>query len=79
MKRQSSRGVQPVARGLRAAQDGCECSPTQNREFTQKRFFAHQLLLLFVYLMRGPGQLFFQCGPEMPKGWTPVKEMWPQD
>ena len=26
------RGVQPVARGLHAAQDGCECSPTQNRK-----------------------------------------------
>ena len=22
--------------------------------------------------MCGPGQLFFQCGPEMPKGWTPL-------
>ena len=30
-------------------------------------------LLVFVYLMCGPGQLFFfQRGPEMPKGWTPL-------
>ena len=34
-------------------------------------FFAHQFLLVFVYLMCGPGQLFFfQCGLKMPKGWT---------
>ena len=36
-----------------------------------KIFFAHQFLLVFVYLMCGPRQLFlFQCGPETPKGWT---------
>ena len=32
-----------------------------------------------MYLMCGPGQLFFQCGPEMPKGWIPLlysKEKW---
>ena len=34
-------------------------------------FFAHQFLLVFVYLMCGPRQLF-QCGPEMPNGWTPL-------
>ena len=36
--------------------------------------FAHQFFicsLVFVYLMCGPRQLFFQCGPEMPKSWTP--------
>ena len=27
-----------------------------------------------MYLMGGPRQLFFfQCGPEMPKGWAPLK------
>ena len=26
-----------------------------------------------MYLMCGPRQLFFQCGPEMPKGWTPLR------
>ena len=31
----SCRGVQPAAHGLHAAQDGCECSPTQNCKFTQ--------------------------------------------
>ena len=35
-------------------------------------FFAHQFLLVFVYLMCGLRQLFFQCGPEMPKVWTPL-------
>ena len=25
-----------------------------------------------VYLMCGPRQLFFHCGPEKPKGWTPL-------
>ena len=29
-----SGGVQPAACGPRAAQDGCECGPTQNRKFT---------------------------------------------
>ena len=33
-------------------------------------FFAHQFSLVFVYLKCGPRQLFFRCGPEMPKGWT---------
>ena len=33
-------------------------------------FFTHQFLLVFMCLMFGPRQLFFQCGPEMPKGWT---------
>ena len=35
-------------------------------------FFAHQFSLVFVYLMCGPRQLFSQCGPETPKGWTPL-------
>ena len=27
-----------------------------------------------MHLMGGPGQcFFFQCGPEMPKGWTPLQ------
>ena len=34
-------------------------------------FFAHQFLLVFVYLMHGPRQFFFcLCGPETPKGGT---------
>ena len=29
-----------------------------------------------MYLMCGPRQLFFfQCGPEMPKGWTPLTDL----
>ena len=32
--------------------------------------FAHQFLLVFMYLMCSPRQLFFQGGPENPKGWT---------
>ena len=37
--------------------------------------FACLFSLVFLYLMCGPRQLFFHCGPEMPKGWTPlVKE-----
>ena len=30
----STRGVQPVAHGPHAAQDGYECGPTQNHKFT---------------------------------------------
>ena len=38
-------------------------------------FFAHQFSLVFVYLMCGPRQpFFFQCVPETPKGWTPLKK-----
>ena len=38
-----------------------------------KTFFSgHQFSLMFLYLMCNPRQLFFQCGPEMPKGWTPI-------
>ena len=33
-------------------------------------FFAHQFSLVFVYLMCGPRQLFFQYGPKTTKGWT---------
>ena len=25
-----------------------------------------------MYLLYGPSQVFFQCGPEMPEGWTPL-------
>ena len=25
--------------------------------------------------MCGPRQLFFQCGPETPKGWTPLEDV----
>ena len=40
-----SRGVQPAAHRLHAAQDGCECSPTQNCKFTQigMRFFCDNM------------------------------------
>ena len=30
--------------------------------------------LVFVYLMCGPRQLFFQYGPEMPKSWIPLNQ-----
>ena len=36
-------------------------------------FLAHQLSSMFVYLMCGPRQLFFQCGPETPKVRTPLE------
>ena len=47
-------------------------------------FFAHQFLLMFVYLMCTPRKLFFRCGPETPKGWTPLSTDgnptgWPSD
>ena len=61
-------GVQPEA------QEGYECSPTQNGKFTENLLFSYQFPLVFVYLMCGPRQLFFQCGPEMPKGQTVVHQ-----
>ena len=67
-------GAQPVAGGLHEAQDGYECGPTHNRKFIQNLCFDHQFSLVFVYLMCGPRQLFFfQCDPEMPKGWIPLQ------
>ena len=35
-------------------------------------FSAHQFSLVFVYVMCGPSEFFLQCGPETPKGWTPL-------
>ena len=64
-------GAPTCARGPHAARDGCECGPTQNCKFTENivRFLLR--LCVTTYLMCGPRQLFFfQCGPEMPKGWT---------
>ena len=33
-------------------------------------YLKHYEIFLFLYLMCGPRQLFFQCDPETPKGWT---------
>ena len=63
-----------MAHGLHSAQDGCECSPTQNHKFTENLFFACQFSLMFVYLMCSPRQLFFHCGPEMTKGCKILKK-----
>ena len=68
-----ARGVQPVAYGPQAAQDGSECNPTQNGKFTDDimSFFCVWLCVA-VYLMCGQRQLFFfQCGLVTLKGWTP--------
>ena len=69
-----SQGVQPTARRLQADQDDA-MNAAQHKivNLLKTFFFAHQFLLVFVYLMCGPGQLFFfQCGPETPKGWPPL-------
>ena len=50
--------------------------PKQNQNLLN-HFFAHQFLLLLVYLVGGPRQLFFQCGPEMPKVWIPLHNTHP--
>ena len=34
-------------------------------------------LCVAIYLMCGPGPLFFLCGPEKPKCWTPLLELMP--
>ena len=50
-----------------------ECGPTQNRKFTLKYYKIFLWLHVAMYLMCGPRHLsFFQCGPETPKGWTPL-------
>ena len=46
-----------------------------SRKLCTDLFLAHQFSLVFEYLMCGLKQLFFfQCGPEMPEGWTPLAE-----
>ena len=72
----SFRGVQPAAHGPHAAQDGYEHSPTQNRKLKTLWEFCF-CFCLFVYFMCGPRQLISQCGPEMPKGWTPLLSIRP--
>lgn len=71
--------VQPADHELHAAQDGFECSPTQIRKLSSTLqtvcaglFLAHQLSLLLVYVMCGPRQFFFECGPGKPKHGTPL-------
>ena len=64
-----SGGIQP------AAQDGYECGPTQNHLNLFKPFFFNQFSLVFVYLMCGPRQLFFEYGRDT-KGWTPRECGW---
>lgn len=59
------RGVQPDARGPHAAHDGYECRPIQSGQFTENmRFLCVCAFHVAMYLM---------CGPEMPKGWTPLE------
>ena len=71
--------VQPVARRLYAAQNGCERSPTQNRKCPENilRFCVCVCVWLCVImnLMSGPRKLSFQCGLEMPKDWIPLQVM----
>ena len=38
-------------------------------------FFLCSSVFVLGYLICGPRQLFFQCGPEMPKGWTPLEQV----
>ena len=51
---------------------GC-MQPNTKLQIYLKLFFAYQFLLVFVYLLCGPRQLFFfQRGPETPNCWTPL-------
>ena len=66
-------GVQPTAHRPHAARKAVNVAQHKivNVLKTLFFFFAHRFLLVFVYLIFGPRQLFFRCGPEMPKGWIP--------
>ena len=73
-------GVHPAALGPHTAQDGRECGPTWDCKLAYNimRFFVW--LCVTMYLMCGPKQLFFfQCGPELPKGWTPIIPFYVRD
>ena len=62
------KGVQPMARMAMMAMNVAQHKVIN----LLKTFFSHQFLLVFVCVMSGPRQLFFQCVPEMPTVWTPL-------
>ena len=72
----SRRGVQPVGHmwprmAMNAAQHKIVSLLNPRRFF----FFGSSVFVSVVYLMCSPRQLFFHCGPETPKGWTPLGGM----
>ena len=75
------RGVQPAARWLLASQDGCECSPAQNRKFT------YNIMRFFVCVITGhnvfnvwPTTTLLPVWPRNAKRLhTPAREIWTID
>ena len=65
----------PWAKGCMQPRMAMNAAQNKTTNLLKTFFFAYQFSLMFVYLTRGPRQLFFfQCGPETPKGWTPLRE-----
>ena len=69
----ASRGVQPAAHGPHVARKAMNVAQHKIVNLLKTIFFSHQFSLMFVDLICSPRQLFFQCSPETPKGWTPLK------
>ena len=67
--RRSGRGVQTVACGPHAVQDGYERAPTQNCILTENimRFFVFVSVCVFNVWLKTT----LLCGSETPKCWTP--------
>ena len=65
----------PMGAGVSNPRPRVAMNATQHEivNFLKSFLFAHQFSLVSVYLICGPRQLlFFQCGPETPRGWTPL-------
>ena len=73
------RGVQSAVRGPHAAQDGCECSPSQNCNLL-KTLWDFLWLRVAMYLICGPRQFFlFQCGQNVGHPCDPLPLHYPSN
>ena len=69
-----SKGVRPAATGRVWPRMAMNAAQHKIVGLLKTFFFIHQFSLVFVCLTCDPRQLFsFQCGPETPKGWTPLQ------
>ena len=68
-----NRGVQPVASGLPATENGYECSPTQNCELKHYEIFLGVVTCHNVFNPWPETNLLLPVWPRGAKGWTPAR------